>query len=99
METQNLQHVQLPNRAVDDTITPQDQLIYISIKRFMNNQTKEAFPSLDTIAEKSGASVPTVRKCIKNLEEADYITVIKKGRQNIYKFNPYKSLNLSLMNS
>ena len=90
METQNLQHVQLPNRAVDDTITPQDQLIYISIKRFMNNQTKEAFPSLDTIAEKSGASVPTVRKCIKNLEEADYIKVIKKGRQNIYKFNPYK---------
>lgn len=91
METNNLQHVQLPNRKSDDTITPQDQLIYISIKRFMNNETKEAFPSLETIAEKSGASIPTVRKCVKNLEGAGYIEVIRKGRQNIYKFNPYKA--------
>ena len=90
MEKENLQHVQLPNKQESESITPQDQLIYVSIKRYMNNKTKEAFPSLQTISEVSGAAINTIRKCIKNLEKADYITIRKKGRQNIYCFNPYK---------
>ena len=47
----NKQHVQLPNNMTP-ILTPQDLLVYISIKRYMNNETKEAFPSLQTIAEK-----------------------------------------------
>ena len=40
----NKQHVQLPNNMTLETIlTPQDLLVYISIKRYMNNETKEAF--------------------------------------------------------
>ena len=58
----NKQHVQLPNNMTLETIlTPQDLLVYVSIKRYMNNETKEAFPSLQTIAEKCGASIPTIR--------------------------------------
>jgi len=34
----------------------------------MNKDTFEAFPSLETIAERVGASIPTVRKGIKVLE-------------------------------
>ena len=86
----NKQHVQLPNNMTLETIlTPQDLLVYISIKRYMNNETKEAFPSLQTIAEKCGASIPTIRKCIKRLEEGKYIEVTKKGRSQIYKFLKY----------
>ena len=86
----NKQHVQLPNNMTLETIlTPQDLLVYVSIKRYMNNETKEAFPSLQTIAEKCGASIPTIRKCIKRLEEGKYIQVIKKGRSQIYKFLKY----------
>lgn len=44
----------------------------------MNNKTKEAFPSLQTISEVNGAAINTIRKCIKNLEKADYITIRKK---------------------
>lgn len=86
----NKQHVQLPNNMTT-TLTPQDLLVYISIKRYMNNETKEAFPSLQTIAEKCGASIPTIRKCIKRLEEGKYIEVIKKGRSQIYKFLKYNN--------
>ena len=88
----NKQHVQLPNNMTLETIlTPQDLLVYVSIKRYMNNETKEAFPSLQTIAEKCGASIPTIRKCIKRLEEGKYIEVTKKGRSQIYKFLKYNN--------
>ena len=86
----NKQHVQLPNNMTT-ILTPQDLLVYVSIKRYMNNETKEAFPSLQTIAEKCGASIPTIRKCIKRLEEGKYIEVIKKGRSQIYKFLKYNN--------
>ena len=58
--------MQLPNKQESESITPQDQLIYVSIKRYMNNRTKEAFPSLQTISEVSGSAINTIRKCIKN---------------------------------
>ena len=87
----NKQHVQLPNNMTLETIlTPQDLLVYISIKRYMNNETKEAFPSLQTICAKSGASINTVRKCINNLEAQDYFKIEKRGRQNYYIFSDYQ---------
>lgn len=92
MENENLnkQHVQLPNDMTKENIlTPQDLLVYISIKRYMNKETKEAFPSLQTIANSCGASIPTIRKSIKKLEQNGYIEVIKKGRSQLYKFLKY----------
>lgn len=83
-----LQHVQLPNNMTP-LLRPQDLLVYVSIKRHMNKDTKEAFPSLQLIAEHCGASIPTIRKCIKNLEEGEYIEVIKKGRKQYYRFLKY----------
>lgn len=89
-ENINKQHVQLPNDMTKEAIlTPQDLLVYISIKRYMNKDTKEAFPSLQTIANSCGASIPTIRKSIKKLEQNGYIEVIKKGRSQLYKFLKY----------
>lgn len=86
-----MKHVQLPNdMTTDANLTPQDLLIYVAIKRYMNKDTKEAFPSLQTICSKSGASVNTVRKCIANLEKEKYFTITKEGRKNIYTFSDYK---------
>lgn len=83
--------VELPSgEEVLKDITPQDQLIYLAIRSFMNKDTMECFPSLDTIAERAGASVPTVRKCIKNLQDKDYLKVIKTGRSQKYRFNKLK---------
>lgn len=83
---ENKQHVQLPNNM---SLNPQDLLIYLNIKRYMNKDTKEAFPSLETISKHSGASIPTIRKCIKRLEDNNYIKIRKEGRKNIYQFLKY----------
>lgn len=83
------QHVQLPNNASD--LDPKDKLVYLSIRRFMNKDTKIAFPALQTISKISGASIPTLRKIITKLETLDYFKVSKKGRGQQYKFNELKS--------
>lgn len=85
----NKQHVQLPNNSLD--LEPKDKLVYLSIRRYMNKNTKIAFPSLQTISNVSGASIPTIRKIISKLETLDYFEVIKKGRGQEYKFNELKS--------
>lgn len=92
MEAINKQHVQLPNdMTINENLTPQDLLIYVAIKRYMNKDTKEAFPSLQTICAKSGASINTVRKCISNLETQEYFKIEKRGRQNYYIFSDYQN--------
>lgn len=89
---ENKRHVQLPNSMTTNSeLTPQDLLVYVSIKRFMNKDTKEAFPSLATISQKCGASIPTVRKCIARLVEEEYLFIRKEGRSHIYSFNNYKN--------
>ena len=84
------QHTQLPNKMAENDLEPKDQLIYVVIKSFQNEKTKECFPSLQKIADKSNASIPTIRASIKRLEEKNYITIEKRGRSNYYLFNPSK---------
>jgi len=91
MEKETLkQHVQLPNKMGENDLSPKDQLIYLSIRRFMNSQTKIAYPSLSKISEISGASINTIRSSIKTLELKDYFKVIKEGRSQKYLFNELK---------
>lgn len=86
------QHVQLPNdMTAEKKLTPKDLLVYVSIKRYMNNNTKEAFPSLAKLTEVTSMSKPTIMNCITNLINADYMTVRREGRKSVYKFNSYKN--------
>ena len=85
------QHVQVPNNMTKNkTLTPECLLVYAYIKKYMNRDTLEAYPSLTTICSELGASEPTIRKCIKLLVELEYISVRKEGRKNVYKFSEYK---------
>lgn len=89
METnENKQHVQVPNKMTEEHIylKPGDLLIYATIKRHMNEQTKTCYPSLNTIASESGASINTVRAAIQNLVNSGYIEVTQKGRGKLYRF-------------
>lgn len=85
------QHVQLPNDMENSDLTPKDQLVYLSIRRFMNNKSKIAFPSLSTLSKISGAAINTIRESIKSLEEKKYLKVVKKGRGQEYHFNELKA--------
>lgn len=89
METkENKQHVQVPNKMTEENtyLKPGDLLIYATIKRYMNAETKTCFPSLNTIASDSGASINTVRNSIQNLVNSGYIEVTQKGRGKLYRF-------------
>lgn len=90
MEKELKRHIELPTTEGISDITPQDQLIYLGIRSFMNKDTLEAFPSQETIAERVGCCRNTVRKCIKNLVEKDYLKIRSEGRKQIYVFNKLK---------
>lgn len=83
-------HIQLPSNAGLSELTPQDQLVYLGIRSFMNRDTLEAFPSQDSVAERIGCCRNTVRKCLKNLIDKNYISVRKQGKKIVYKFNKLK---------
>lgn len=85
------QHIQLPNRQTNDDITPREQLVYIALKSFMNKDTKECYPSLRKVSDIIKLNVGTIRKAISKLESLGYISTRKQGRQQVYKFNEYKS--------
>lgn len=87
----NKQHIQLPKEMAQKDLTPQDQLVYLAIKKYMNKDTKTAYPSLSTLKNDTGASIVTIRKCIDSLIEKDYISVMQEGRRLKYKFNDYNS--------
>ena len=90
MEKEIKRHIELPTTEGISDITPQDQLVYLGIRSFMNKDTLEAFPSQETIAERVGCCRNTVRKCIQNLVEKDYLKIRTEGRKQIYIFNKLK---------
>lgn len=86
------QHVQLPNNmTTHDELSPKDLLVYVTLKRHMNKDTKESFPSLQKISDECEYSIPSIRKSIEVLVKKSYIKVRKEGRRQIYSFNVYKN--------
>lgn len=58
--------------------------IYCVIKSHTNFATGLAFPSIETIADKSGISVRKVKEELQALEQMGYITKVREGRKNLY---------------
>lgn len=91
----SLQHYQLPNDMTKNKkLGPNDLLVYLNIKSFMNGKTKDCFPSLKKICEKSDLSVNTVRACIANLISEKYMWTEKFGRGQKYYFSSYKNFEV-----
>lgn len=78
------------NSEIQPDLDPKDKLIYIAIRRYMNKQTLQAFPSYAKITEDTGAAAVTIKKCVNHLVEQGYLTTFKKGRSIIYQFNNKK---------
>lgn len=89
----NQQFVTVPNKLVEEEeINPKSLVIYCAIKRYMNKDNLSCYPSLSTIAEKSGCSVPTVKNAIDELVKYGYITVTERtGQSNLYTFSKHKN--------
>lgn len=89
---ENLKHIQVPSDKTKEKITPKDLLIYCVLKEYENWETHETFVGISAIGDKLGLSSPTVSKSLKALAKEDYIEIIqRKGKSNVYRFNPYKN--------
>ena len=87
------QFVIVPNSVVEcEDISPKSLVVYCAIRQHMNKETLEAFPSIPTIAKKSGCGLDVVRKAIKELVKQGFIELVKRpGQSTIYKFSKTKS--------
>lgn len=87
------QFVQYPhsgNSEPSNGLTPSDKLIYLAIRRYMNKDTMEAFPSYARITQDIGAAAKTIKKSVDNLIRENYIKTRKDGKRIIYTFNNKK---------
>ena len=58
--------------------------VYLVVKAYTNWKTGRAFPSIDTIVEKSGISRAQVMRSLAQLIESGYLDKVKVGRRNSY---------------
>jgi biotin operon repressor len=58
--------------------------VYLVVKAYTNWKTGKAFPSIETIGEKSGISRAQVMRSLASLTENGYLDKVKVGRKNSY---------------
>lgn len=73
-----------------EALTLHEKMVYISLRRFMNNSTDTAFPGAKRLARMSRMSERKVRECIKSLNEKGWVGVERRQNDtNLYTFlNP-----------
>ena len=82
-----IQHVQVPSHQ---DMTPEEKLVYAYLKRYMNGQTYEAWPSLPTLCKEVRMNKNKLQEHLKSLEDKKFIQIIKRpGKSSIYKFNKW----------
>lgn len=75
-----------------------EKLIYISIKKFADNETLRAFPSLKTLHKMTGISIRWIKKSIEHMEQLGVLSVEHrtdedKGHQsNLYTLFDYAEI-------
>lgn len=85
---ENKQCVQVPDPVKKTKLKPFDKLVYANLRRYMNEDTHECFPTIRRIASECGCTEKRIINSIKRLIEAgDIIKIQRVGRSNVYKFN------------
>ena len=81
-----------------DLLDKHEKLIYIAIKRFADNDTLKAFPSLKILHKITGISIRWIKKSIEHMEQLGVISVEhreddEKGHQsNLYTLYDYAEI-------
>ena len=69
-------YTQVFNAFLDsEKLTQYEKLVFIAIKSFADNKTKQAYPSLATISRVSGTSLSQVRRSIARMKEMGILKV------------------------
>jgi DNA-binding MarR family transcriptional regulator len=91
-ENEKSQFVVLPKKENGELLQKFEILVYVAIRYNMNSKTMTAHPSLDTISKRTGCSIPSIRKIIKQIVSKGYMTIeVKPGMGTIYTFSNEKS--------
>lgn len=93
VKTENkLQHVQVPNNmCLSHELEPFDLYIYATIKRFMNNTTREAWPSMQTLKELTNSGQSKIAASISKLNGRYFDIIYKNGRKKYLFSKRYKN--------
>lgn len=70
-----------------DTTTPYEALVYVILRSYMNKETLECYPSIETLSKAANMSKDSISKCIKALVDKGFITRRRDKKRIIYKFN------------
>lgn len=87
-----MQHVEIPNELInlkrEGKLEQGDQVIFASIKKFMNSQTRECFPSITTISKVLNCSRGKILAAIERLCNCGLLEKKNNGRgsKNTYMF-------------
>ena len=92
MEIEKGQFTTLPNKVVENKeLGLDDVTVYLMCKLHMNGETREAFPSYDTLKRECEMASNKVIKCIKNLANSGFITIKKKdGKKSNFYYFPHE---------
>lgn len=79
------QRIQIDNRIPENgNIDYKAILIYAYLSKYADKNSRETFVSLDTLAEKTQISKPTISKKIRDLEVLGCLSIRKEGKKNVY---------------
>lgn len=85
-----MKHTEVPNEISNlrdrNQLEHGDKIIYATIRRYMNKETRDCFPSISTIAIKLECSKTKVMSAIKRLLDTALLEKHIDGRKNHYYF-------------
>lgn len=61
-----------------DKLSYFEKIIFIAIKKFADNKTLKAFPSLRKLKELTGISISQIRRCIKNMHKMGVLAIERR---------------------
>ena len=83
----SLQHIQIPNNMTEvPGIEPFDLYVYANIKRYMNHQSKEAWPSMQTLKRVMHSGQDKILESINRLK-GKYFSIAYRDNKKVYIFS------------
>ena len=84
-----MKHAEIPQNFDWTQLQWCDQLVFAQIKRFMNSETRECYPTIDTIKDLTGLSGRFINDSIHRLKSYGLMAITyRKGTSNLYYFPP-----------
>lgn len=79
----------IPEWVLDASLSPSAVVVYCTLARYANRESRTCYPSKETIAERAGLSLNTVSRCLAELKEVGAISSKRRNINGIPTSNVY----------